>query len=370
MKIVVRGIQYESGSRVRCTFDNGDIITGCLHVEDGNRMWICHDESIRHGDMSPNSHGYNYSWVFRYKDEGDFFTENIIDIQPLYKNLNFKSSINFNPYFQHFLQINNLNNVRFYLCLKIKPFENFNNYSISEKPGFIELSGTVKTPNGPQIKKVEIKLARLIKKIFTEVESEIDEYYKMTDHDIERIHNKLVSFQEGNSFKLEFFQGDDILKGYNSENYSNQNQSTLHKSCMSNKNDLLVLYTKIPQVKLACLYSENGLEARCLVWEIDDKVYFDRIYYTYDWLNEMLSDKLKQLGYISLRDTNSEKGYFKIVLNDITIKQYPYVDSFQWFNKDEGALYCLNESKNSRSLPNGTYYRLISIGGNYEIVEV
>ena len=194
-------------------------------------------------------------------------------------------------------------------------------------------------------KKMEIKFSRFIKKINDEMtrmevkHPEIVFQKKLSDHDIENIYNKYVSLQKGDFSRIEFVSGKDILNGYHSENYISGN-STLHKSCMTDKFEALKLYIENPdQVKLAIMWIDDKVAARAFVWKtVDGEVYHDRIYYGQDWMGELMNTHLKSSGIKGLPyDSN------KIVkLDNWKFKYNPYVDSFYHLDGANGNLYYIS----------------------------
>lgn len=367
MMRVIGAFSFVPGQPVLCQFDDGDTIEGNLHFEDEGRIWFCHDHPYeRHGNLSPELHGRKYSWVFRYEDGG--FTENIEMITPIGQTgVKFKQ-IEMCDNLRKFFTITTCSNIQQFLKMAVKPFEFHNYFTASTTPGMVIVSGFVDTVNGRQQKTVEIKLGRLIKKIADTVDPD-GNIFRVTDAVIEKLHNSYVAFQNGKGLDLEILTGEDILKAYKTSNYSHSRVNTLHKSCMNDKFGFLNIYTKNKQVSVAVIRSEQGIEARCLVWQIDDKFYFDRIYYTCDWLENVLQEKLLEKGYINLITyfENSPGRYIKVVLDKTEFESYPYLDSFKWLNVSEDALYFVNEAFSvTRILPRGEYLKLTRTGGTHE----
>lgn len=387
----ISGKYYKSGDIVLCEFECGTTIQGVIYIDEDNsdtenyRAYICHNHpSERHGSISPVLYGYLYSWVFNYDVESDTFTEDVNSLTP---QLNHETKmISVCEDLERFFAFQ-CNPFLFYLLrIKAKPFEQFTEFSMSPKPGFVIMKGDVdvnsnwasKTGINTQKKTVEIKLSRVIKKHYEALsrisdKSVIESFGNIDDVVIENLHNAYVAYQKGETFKLNIVQGDDILKGYMSSNYSLSNQSTLHKSCMSDKTKYLGIYTTNKEVSLAYLQSDKGIEARCIVWKIDDKFYFDRIYYTIDWVKKVLEEKLLELGYNNLQkffDTNPDKRQLAINLEHTEFDQYPYLDSFKWLSDTDGCLYYHNDSYSLSSLPSATYRKFSCTDGRYESVKI
>lgn len=363
MSINIRGFDFYDGQPVFCFFANNQVIQGILHVLE-HRFFICHNEDVRHGSTSPEMFGCRASWVFEYSKAKDRFTQDVQDMKPVTSDVKFKK-IQLSEELRHFLNIVSLSKLDIIFQVIIKPFDYCTHFELSEKKGFITMSGDVETPKGKQKKTVEIKLARFIKRIIDSNDF-CKQYVSLTDKDIEDINNDLVSFQENSYFDIEFSQGKEILEGYKLSNYSKSNTSgTIYKSCMTNKLDFLSLYTENPEhVKLAYLKSRNGIEARCLVWKIDDEFYYDRIYTTMDWLDKTMKRKLKELGYHSLQDAIDAQSYLRIDLTNHQFDSYPYLDSFKFLNMKTGAIFAANHVEN---LPYKVFRKLISTSGGFEI---
>lgn len=363
MSINIRGFDFYDGQPVFCFFRGNQVIQGILHVQN-HRFYICHNEDIRNGSTSPEMFGCRVSWVFEYSEAKDRFTQDVLDMKPVSSDVEFKK-IQISEELRHFLNLVNVSKIPLLFHVKIKPFDYCTHFELSDKKGIIKMSGEVQTPAGKQKKTVEIKLARFIKRIIDSNDF-CKQYVPLTDKDIEDINNDLVSFQENSYFDIEFSQGKEILEGYKLENYSKTNTSgTLYKSCMTNKLDLLSLYTRNPEhIRLAYLKSRNGIEARCLVWKIDGEFYYDRIYTTMDWLDKTMKRKFKELGYLSLLDAMDEHPYLRIDLTNHRFDEYPYLDSFQFLNMKSGAIFA---SRHLENLPYKVFRKLISTSGGFEI---
>lgn len=368
MKIVIRGVEYVAGQPINCYFVRGINITGTLHIAPSGRFYICHnDHTHYHGSVSPVLYGHSFSWVFRYDSESDCFTEDVVSIMPCNDSPHIKEAVLCGELEKFFQTLKD--NMLYYLYLMrvaVKPFECYNNYTISKKPGYIVMSGNVKTQNGLQEKKVEIKLSRFIKKVDSAIKEAGVHNPGLTDSDIEKVYNKYVAFQNGESFKFEILKGKDILKAYDSTKYSSI-RGVLHKSCMSDKFHLLSLYTDNKEVSLATLSTDGSYVARCLIWEIDGKYYFDRIYYSIDWIEKTLQKKLEDLGYINLKtyfEVNMDNPFISIKLANTEFEKYPYLDSFRCLSN--GTLYYKNEKFSVSSLPSGKYKVLVATNGSYE----
>lgn len=367
MKLTIRGIEFVSGQKIDCIFCCGKVITGTLHISSSDRMFICHDNKTRyHGSTSPVMYGHMFSWTFRYI-ESDTFTEDVVDIRPIHQSIQIKD-VELCGELGNFFQVLNDHNFYYLMRISVKPFEAFNNYKMSDKPGYFVMFGQVETLNGIQEKKVEIKLSRYISKVVSAIKN-TELNLHLSDADIEKLHNKFVAFQRGEIFKMETLKGQDILKAYDSSKYT-KGHSVLHKSCMSNKFDYLKLYTDNKQVSLAALVSDGEYAARCLVWEIDGKYYFDRIYYSADWIENVLKKKLEEQGFIKLSKylEENDKKFISIDLDFTNFEKYPFVDSFRHLKGN--TLYFMNSNYSVSCLPEGEYKYLNSTNGGFEELRI
>jgi hypothetical protein len=365
----VRDSFLVSGMTVTCIFKNGDKIDGIIHVGNNGKMWICHDAPMRSGDNSPVLWGKSRSWVFRYVPEKDRFTEDVVSVIPT-GNIDFKVGVNISERLQNFLDLYvTRQDVLPFFYAKVKPFEHFLEYDLAETQGMITLGGTVKTANGEFKKKVEVKLSRFIRTTSDKLaESPLYSHLRVEDKTVEKTQNSLVSYQSGGLLRLEYLSGDRILEGYTSANYSTSGRSTLHNSCMSDKLSYLSIYTSNPQVRLAVLRSPMGIEARCLVWETESGSYRDRIYYSQDWIERAMSDRMKSEGHGNLpgKSYSDDMPYVRVRLDSHEHDAYPYLDNLLFLSGD-GHLYA---AEDQRSLPPGKYRVLRSTNGQVSHLRV
>jgi hypothetical protein len=339
---------FISGQRITCTIKGHQIIDAVIYLKTGtSRCWICHNNPELVGSEADNLYGYLYSWSFvDYRPEED----GVYNILPILSTIDIKKFTLSNKMIKFFSFINR-DDLKIIFEFKIKGvFEDFTNLSESENSGFVVLSDGKKN--------VEIKVSRLIRQITNSI-SQIDKdktygnIFKLSDHDIEKIYNKYISFQNCAKSEVEFLSGEKILEGYRRENYIlGSTETVLHKSCMVDKLDFLKIYTENPnQVKMAVLKFEDKIAARCLIWkDVNGKEYFDRIYYQFDWLENLLSDKLSLLGYKYVKQAQ----FSMIQLDKWEFDYYPYLDNFYHFDKTEGRLLMVGNSNVLRNT-NGTF---------------
>ncbi len=362
----IGGFTFKSGQLVNLTWNDGTTCTGVLHITSTGRIFFCHDNYRKEGRESPEMYDYLYSWVFRYLGEGAGFTEDVVSIQPSIKGIETHDIYIDDSLVNALSFLSNQEKHLIYsiLSVKTKPIEKYDEISLSEKPGFVCLKGNFEGINGIKRKVVEIKLSRLIRQIsneLTKLEEDAAEFYNLPDTFIERINNTLVSFQSGKLIKMEILTGESFVEAYRTRNYASGNCS-LHKSCMNDKMHLLEIYVANPNhVSVATFKVDDKVVGRSIIWTIDDKKYFDRIYYSQDWIQSYIKKTLRDLGYEYVNDIMPLSIKLDFVPND----NYPYLDSFHLLNFETGVLY----AGEIDSVPPGFFYRSLNrTNGGYESV--
>lgn len=340
----IRDQIFIDGHQVSCRFNDGQVYHGFLHLFDIDsssvKMFFCHNHPTeRHGSRSPRMFGCQNSWVFRYYLEKDQFSEDVVELASL-ERVKLKSC-QIDKSILEFLEYYGYEKITKLFYYAAKPYEFFDNVAV-EKDGVVKLTGKVQDLTGEvREKNVSIKFSRLIKRLYDvlKLNQEVNLDFNIQDSDVEAINNRFVAWSNNDTFELEFYSGEDILLGYTQNKYSNSNkEGSLWKSCMTDKHEFLELYTQNPeQISLACLVSESGIEARCLVWTIDDKVFFDRIYSTREWYVSFLMTKLKELGYEDIfhQLQNNRKFTKKIQIKHMNFEKWPYLDTFRFMKSGE-----------------------------------
>lgn len=167
---------------------------------------------------------------------------------------------------------------------------------------------------------------------------------KITLDDKERFVNYYKAINNFSDNKNIFIvEGEDIRKWYLEDNYSN-GYGTLNKSCMRYKENqkVLKLYSKNPDVckMLIKVDDNNKLLARALLWKTNKGIYMDRIYFVNDYDKNIFELYSKKQGWLSYKKESEKK--LKIKLEWWKSKDnsnYPYMDTFVYFNYKEGILY-------------------------------
>lgn len=331
------------GQKVRCTIESVEIEDAVIHLEtgsEGQRIWICHNIPEKSGSPSPNYYGYKYSWICHLNPNGTL-SDGVVNLRPVYEHISFKQNVKIQDKLALFLSSMDFS-LYFLFEVKSGAFDEFIEYEISPNAGMIVLKNDKKS--------VEMKISRFIRQVSFKVVSfgESLKKYNFLDTDIESIYNKFVAYQN-NALELSFLSGNDLLDGYNSKKYLADTCNTLHKSCMTDKFGYLEIYKENPnQVQLAVLKIGDKIAARCLVWStIDGKKFHDKIYYTHDWMEELMKKQLteKSIPYIWGGATQLEI----VQLEKWKFNEYPYVDSFFYFDAMTGKVCFLASVKSMRN---------------------
>ena len=362
-EMVIKGNRFYDGQHVSCIFTDNTTIHGTLYIEYCNsphmaRMFFCHSDRRRIGSVSPNLYGHKYSWVFEYNGR---FTQDVKELIPINPSVSFKPSINISDSLSRFLGLFCDSQINLLFNLSVKPFEIYTDYDTSEKPGYIKIAGTDKRGSK---KVVEVKIARFLKRILDNSEY-CRELITLTDRNIEMIQNDLIAYSQSDYYTLGFYEGKEIEEAYKSSNYAWIGSGTLSKSCMSDRLSYLSIYTDNPKhVKVAYLRTKRGIEARCLIWTVDGVSYFDRIYYTQDWLESLMANKLRESGYREIYGVE-QKPYLCIQLDKWKYEEYPYLDTFNYLNYHTGKIFAASDYT---SIPYKFVRKLNSTRGAYELI--
>lgn len=154
--------------------------------------------------------------------------------------------------------------------------------------------------------------------------------------------------------KFKVIDGEDIRKYYLVDN--NIELATLGNSCMrySSCQDFLDVYVDNCKMLILLRPDINKIIGRALLWKIDNSIYMDRVYYSYDYIYPMFIDYAKSNNWyirnsnclLDSGDTQYWKGpddnYQDDKLKYLFIKvgiysELPYIDSFRYYKS--GVLY-------------------------------
>jgi hypothetical protein len=311
------------------------------------KYFLCHNDPNCIGSDSPDKLGYKYSWIFyEYKYSNKKYTD---DVQ-IY--IGDTKEFTINEDLINFIQIENIQ-ILYLFILKTGRFQNYDSLSFN-KQGLILINSSVLN------KTIEMKIGRFIK---TLIEDNINlenpdffDYKNLSNSNLEDISNRFKKFINKEHIYLEIVKNEDILKGYNKNNYYEGNKANLSSSCMTDKFEFLEIYTKNSNVELAILYFKEKIIARCLVWNTNKGKYHDKIYSNTDWAFKTLSNSLENMG---IKMINSEKQYI-IDLKYIP-EYFPYVDNMRYLDPHKKQLTNIrNKNRFNRYLTfqNGQYDQL------------
>jgi hypothetical protein len=206
--------------------------------------------------------------------------------------------------------------------------------------------------------KVKIRIGRFIRKFISkQTISELG----ISDKDIEEFVNIFKSYFTPSKDNLTVVEGVDILKWYLEDNYTNtlgMRTGSLWNSCMRQRerNKFMYLYAKNPdKVKMLIFLTEDGkLRSRALLWQdvmdnngISYKV-MDRVYSIYDHDVFLFKSWAKENGYISKLEQSARcenlfeingipvyiNCFIKLPIHDM--RYYPYLDTFKYYNPQNG----------------------------------
>ena len=211
-----------------------------------------------------------------------------------------------------------------------------------------------------------------------------------TEKQIEEFVNKFKAVMDSkDSFdRFEIVSGSDILKYYNINNYEDFDEGQLGHSCLNNKpHEIFDMYVRNPNVVQLVILKAPGSEkiiGRALLWKVnfylydgllfsksdDDseeikgsvdlegELFMDRIYtskdsdvalfkmYAYSigaWTKELQTSSYKyredfHYWFAVQRNGEMKEGNMIVQLDDYSFTKYPYLDTFCYYNRQEGLL--------------------------------
>jgi len=127
-------------------------------------------------------------------------------------------------------------------------------------------------------------------------------------------------------YDFAIIDGDAIKDAYHFENYA-ATSGTLGSSCMRHRQcqSYFDIYTKFPdKVKMAVLKRGSKIAARSIMWNIEGKFMFDRIYYTTNETQNLLKNTLEAAGYSTLFSVG---GNYSMEIDLEGITKFPYLDT-------------------------------------------
>jgi hypothetical protein len=225
------------------------------------------------------------------------------------------------------------NNLITFFKYKLEPFGDYDTFEILKENSLLRMTNS---SNG---NKLDLKIGRYLTKVNTYLNL-------LTSQKIEQLATRYKSMCEEN-IEFTYLVGDDIKEGYKTDNYDIANNSSLWGSCMNNKTSYLKIYTKNPNVvKLAVLKKNMKIQARCFVWKINDKFYFDKIYYYKEHQINIMKEKLESDNVLSINSLQ----FASVKLDFCDFTKYPYLDTFRLLHMDTKTLIYFEPETNYRLL--------------------
>jgi hypothetical protein len=175
------------------------------------------------------------------------------------------------------------------------------------------------------------KVGKIVRKIFQNQFNDVE----ITDFSEE--YQRLIVINKVGTSYVEA-SGEEIKNYYLGDNA--RNSGPLGNSCMrhSRCQGYFDLYTNNDFCKLAVLKSRNLVAARTLLWKINDKIYYDRIYHADNESSFILENILKDKGYTKVYGSSLR---LSIPLNEqeyLDYGLYPYMDTFCYYSSEDQCL--------------------------------
>jgi hypothetical protein len=281
-----------------------------------------------------------------------------------------------------FIDINPKDKVTFLTTDKVNKLHlSDDKYSSSSASNFVDNNRQSTGPIYNNMLRTEIKIGRIIKKIFEQ--EKFDTLFK----DYREYHKELKSFDElleeltiaykcqtkkiyDTNFdsKIVLLSGEDIKKWYDESNYvpPNKTKGSLHESCMRHSKcvDFLNIYSKNPEVcQMLIFKEEDKISMRALVWKLTNgKTYMDRIYSATNSDTKIFEDYAKKnnwLYYVSAMSDSSAQNELVTEVKHTDFIYYPYMDTFMHHNVKDKKLSFLVKNLNTGVI------RLRSQGGGW-----
>jgi hypothetical protein len=313
--------------------DIKDLIINCISINKEKNDVI---------NFIPSNKLKNYYFIFDHDD-------NIIDDKKIYKYYDIKkpddSTINklahLNPYEYKLvdeLEINDYIKKRLVDSIiyygEIKEMKSIYHFCSKDGIDFLVYNPIKTLKKDLNIKYQEIKIGRAIRQIFKNLD------IKVSDKDIEKFVNAYkayIDYIKADKI-VELVKGDDIKHWYLDSN--NYGHGQLSNSCMRYKScqTYFDIYTKNPEVcQLLILRSPdvNKIIGRALLWKLTNgRLYMDRIYCNIDSdINIFLKwAKDNNVSYTYNKFVDNEID-MSVQLNKIKYIQYPYMDTFTYFDR-------------------------------------
>jgi len=236
--------------------------------------------------------------------------------------------------------VKKLNNVNKPYADKLLNFLKSNNISDNVKIDGIDytegddktLTAYVKDRDG-NLKGINYSVGKLLNKLGINL-SEFKGY---------EIEDLISHLKKGTTEDFKLFSGADILWAYHCDNYD---EGETMGSCMryESAQSYLKIYIENPDAVncLTLINPTNGkVRGRALIWHTDsDEFFMDRTYLTNNQYANLFRLYAEEHGYIT-------STYSTVSLENTEFDEYPFMDTFQFLNKDEKILMISNDGDNT-----------------------
>jgi hypothetical protein len=199
-------------------------------------------------------------------------------------------------------------------------------------------------------KRFNVKPGAFVRKVFVNT----------SEKEVEKFATLFKNIQTALDFTFKVIEGSEIPKYYLYDSYVDQS-SSLGASCMKHSScqDFLGIYVDNPEtIKMLVMLDKYGkLIGRSLLWNIEPKI-MDRIYTIQD---EDYTSHFKKWaddnGYLYKREQKWNNTLFfqtkekvtklelSVKLKNVNYRRYPYLDTFKFFDQENGLLYNYIPSK-------------------------
>lgn len=192
-----------------------------------------------------------------------------------------------------------------------------------------------------------------------------------------------LTIKKGNIFDdFEIIEGEEIRKFYYGGNYSRESDGNLQRSCMRYDycSPYFNIYVENPTKMKMLILKQNGkkIYGRANLWYLDNpegEIFMDRIYTTQDWQIKLFIDYAIKNNYIFkskqiyggsvipvIRNGRKDKIMMSVNLKPKDYKNYPYVDTLQFYNPTTGVL-----TSDIKKFYDKNFITLVTANGGYYI---
>lgn len=179
---------------------------------------------------------------------------------------------------------------------------------------------------------------------------------RKTEGEIEKLVDVYkASWDKYKNFKagVNIVSGEDIRYWYLQDRYED-GEGSLNSSCMryEESQKRFNIYCENPdKISLIIITNEKDkLVARALLWKVDDPklTYLDRIYYTEKKYEVILTEKAREMGWLSYSNRDYDKPMdVHLERNFGDPEDNPYMDTFRYFYEDGCCLTNYDENENA-----------------------